>query len=87
MVYNKHHLRPSETISKPDNFELMKDLASRLSKGFPQIRVDFYEVDGKVYIGELTMTSACGRMDYFTDSCLSHMGEKCGLAVRRLLAS
>ena len=40
--------------SKPVCFEQMKNLASLLSKGIPQIRVDFYEINGKVYFGELT---------------------------------
>ncbi len=39
---------------KPQNFELMKELAAKLSQGLPHVRVDFYEVDGKVYFGELT---------------------------------
>ncbi len=39
---------------KPKSFEEMKRLAGLLSKGIPQLRVDFYEVDGRVYLGELT---------------------------------
>lgn len=39
---------------KPKNFELMKEIASKLSVGFPQLRVDLYEANGKVYFGELT---------------------------------
>lgn len=39
---------------KPVCFEEMKILASKLSKGIPQVRVDLYEVNGKVYFGELT---------------------------------
>ena len=39
---------------KPACFEKMKELASILSKGIPHVRVDFYEVDGRVYFGELT---------------------------------
>ena len=39
---------------KPLNFELMKELAAKLSAGVPHLRVDFYEVNGKVYFGELT---------------------------------
>lgn len=38
----------------PKNFELMKSLARKLSEGTPQLRVDFYEVNGRVYFGELT---------------------------------
>lgn len=45
---------------KPLNFELMLDLASRLSQGIPEIRVDFYEVAGKVYFGELTFYDGSG---------------------------
>ena len=40
------------------------------------MRVDLYEVGGKVYFGELTLTSACGLMGYFTPDYLRAMGEK-----------
>ena len=39
---------------KPKCFEEMKILATKLSKGIPHVRVDFYEVDGQVYFGEMT---------------------------------
>lgn len=39
---------------KPQCFNLMKELSERLSMGIPHLRVDFYEVDGKVYFGEMT---------------------------------
>lgn len=39
---------------KPSQFELMKKLAAKLSKDIPQVRIDFYEVNGKVYFGEIT---------------------------------
>ena len=45
----------SECIpQRPQNFEKMKDLAEKLSQGIPQVRVDFYEVDSKIYFGEFT---------------------------------
>lgn len=44
----------------PPHFELMKEYASILSKDFHFVRVDFYEVDGVVYLGELTFTPATG---------------------------
>lgn len=45
----------AETLpEKPEKFEQMKELAGKLSKGIPHIRVDFYEVDGNIYFGELT---------------------------------
>lgn len=39
---------------KPFCFEEMKTLAAKLSAGMPHVRVDFYEVDGRVYFGEFT---------------------------------
>lgn len=49
---------------KPRCFEEMKRLAAILSAGTPQLRVDFYEVDGKVYFGEMTFFH-CSGMDAF----------------------
>lgn len=71
-------------MPKPVNFEKMVSIASEISKGFPQMRIDFYEVDDILYIGELTMTSLAGRMDYFTEKCLSEMGKLCEDAVKTL---
>ena len=45
---------------KPAQFELMKALAAKLSAGTPQLRVDFYEVDGRVYFGEMTFFHCSG---------------------------
>lgn len=49
---------------KPQNFELMKQLASKLSRGIPQVRVDFYEANGRVYFGELTFSHWSGMMPF-----------------------
>ena len=49
---------------KPECFEEMKRLAAVLSQGTPQLRVDFYEVDGKVYFGEMTFFH-CSGMEQF----------------------
>ena len=50
------HGHPNAPVKpeKPENFELMKKLAAKLSEGFCQLRVDFYEINGRVYFGELT---------------------------------
>ena len=39
---------------KPQSFEEMKSLASKLSKGIPQVRIDFYEKAGRPLFGEIT---------------------------------
>lgn len=45
---------------KPECFEEMKMLATKLAEGIPHLRVDFYEVDGKAFFGELTFFSGGG---------------------------
>ncbi|MDO5638096.1 MAG: ATP-grasp fold amidoligase family protein [Myroides sp.] len=43
-----------EDISKPENFELMLLLAKKLSSNLPFVRADFYNIEGRVFFGELT---------------------------------
>lgn len=49
---------------KPINWELMKEISFKLAKDFKFVRVDLYEVDNMVYLGELTFTPGNGRMLY-----------------------
>lgn len=49
------HDNAKVTPSKPENFELMKDLAAKLSKGIAQVRIDLYDQGDKVFFGEITM--------------------------------
>ena len=46
--------------SRPTNYTLMQNLASRLSQGHAFLRVDLYEIDGNVYFGELTFFPTSG---------------------------
>lgn len=48
----------------PSQFELMKQLAAKLSVGFPTLRVDFYESLGRVYFGELTFYHHTGMVEF-----------------------
>jgi len=48
------HPNATKSVLKPVGFEHMKELARKLSKGIPHVRVDFYDIDGHVYFGELT---------------------------------
>lgn len=47
-------------LRKPDSFEDMIRLAKMLSHAFSHVRVDFYEVDGRLYFGELTFYHLSG---------------------------
>jgi hypothetical protein len=64
-------------IPKPINLVKMLEYARILAKPFPYVRVDFYEVNGKLYIGELTFTSFGNMIEYFyTHEVAVDMGNK-----------
>lgn len=44
----------SVPVEKPQNWEYMIEVARKLSEPFPFVRCDLYNLDGKVYFGELT---------------------------------
>lgn len=57
--------RPSYPASRaqfdfPENWNLMIDLAGKLSQDLPHVRIDFYNVEGKVYLGEMTFFTGGG---------------------------
>ncbi len=64
---------------RPKHLTRMLEAASRLSKGFPEVRVDFYEAGGKLYFGEMTFSSMGGRMEYYTPQFLRELGDYCKL--------
>lgn len=63
-------------FTKPTNLARMIEYARILAKPFPYVRVDFYEVEGKLYIGELTFTPYGNIMTYYKDEVLEDMGSK-----------
>lgn len=48
------------TLPKPDGVDKMFELASVLSNDIPYARVDFYNINGRVYFGEITFFPASG---------------------------
>lgn len=47
-------------ISKPENFDKMIEIAKELSKDFYFARIDLYNIDGKIYFGEVTLSPNSG---------------------------
>lgn len=54
LPFERHYPKSLKRIPKPLNYEKMIYLAERLSKDIPFVRVDFYEISGNIYFGELT---------------------------------
>lgn len=53
-IINIHPQSDKGDISKPKCFEEMKNIAAKCSIGMKFVRIDLYEIDGKVYFGEYT---------------------------------
>ena len=58
------HENATVVPEKPLHFEEMIRLAEVLGKGFPHLRVDFYEVNGQVFFGELTLSHWSGLVPF-----------------------
>ena len=54
LPFTQGHPNAAILPKKPSGFEEMKKLAAKLSEGIPEVRVDFYDVNGQVYFGEFT---------------------------------
>ena len=54
-----------DEIPAPKSFEMMKKIGADVAKNFDYVRVDFYDVDGKLYYGEVTFHHGGGN-DIFT---------------------
>lgn len=60
-------------IERPTSLPLMLEAACKLSAGFPEVRVDFYEIDEKPIFGELTFSTGYGSL---TDEYYEYLGSK-----------
>lgn len=69
----------SANIPKPKNLEKMRELASELSKGYPFLRVDFYSIFDKIYVGELTLQPGSGYIQYNPRDRDLYYGQKLSL--------
>lgn len=48
------------SMKKPKNYKKMIEIAETLSEGFPEARIDMYNIEGKIYVGEITLYSQSG---------------------------
>lgn len=64
-----------DSVKKPENYEKMVEIASVLSRDFPAVRVDLYNIEGKIYFGELTFYPWSGYVQYTPDSFDFELGK------------
>ena len=69
-------------IEKPKNYERMLEIVGILCQDFPHVRVDLYNINGKIYFGELTFFPWSGYVQFTPDPFDLEMGEKFALPVK-----
>lgn len=75
-VVRNDELPLTRNIQKPIQYEDMLKIARKLSKPFPEARVDLYCVQDKIYFGEITFFDGSGYMSFTPDEFDFTLGEK-----------
>jgi hypothetical protein len=81
MELNRLHLNTgkyslsNETITKIESFDTMVELAKKFSKGIPFVRVDLYNINGKVYFGEFTFHHDGGVVPFYPQEWDKKLGD------------
>lgn len=73
-LFNRHPNIPRE-IPRPEHLSEMLEVARKLSKGIPHVRVDLYEVSGRVYFGETTFFHGYGMEVFRPREFEKHLGD------------
>lgn len=80
-VYTSHYMEDNP-IPQPENLKMMLDVARKLSAPFPVVRVDLYDIAGRIVFGEMTFTSLGGLMNFYTDEFLEMTGRMINLGIQ-----
>lgn len=72
--YISSNFRSKNDVPVPKNLEIMLKIAQEISINFEFVRVDFFDAQDKLFIGELTFTPWGGNVIYFNSLGLNEMG-------------
>lgn len=70
-----NHLCSKKPPKKPENFDKMVECSKILAKDVPFVRTDFYEINGKMYFGEITFYPADGMQKFEPEEYDRIMGD------------
>lgn len=74
LPFERHYPRSQQNIPKPINYEKMIDFSEKLAEGIPFVRIDFYEIDYKLYFGEITFFPGGGFEEFTPKSADKELG-------------
>ncbi len=72
--YSKDEYKCNKEVPKPNKLKEMIEIARKLSNEFKIVRVDLYEVEDKIYFGELTFTPVGGSFYFNNQDSLLQLG-------------
>lgn len=72
----------SKKFNRPNDFNKMRELAENLSKGIPQVRIDFYNVNDRIYFGEITFYCSSGFLPFTPEKWDYKLGSLIDLPVK-----
>lgn len=75
LPFKQGHPWATKEIKKPAGFEKMIKISEVLGKGFPHVRVDLYDINGKIYFGELTFFHFSGNVPFVPSEWDKKIGE------------
>ena len=55
LPFQRHYPSSSIPIPRPANYQEMADIAVKLSGAIPFCRIDLYEINGRIFFGEVTL--------------------------------
>lgn len=75
LPFERHYPSSKKNIEKPKNYDLMLKFSEKLSKGISFLRVDWYEINGKLYFGELTFYPGGGFEEFTPENWDKKIGD------------
>lgn len=75
LPFKQGHPNAIKEIKKPAGFEDMLEVARKLSAGLPHVRVDLYNINGRIYFGEMTFTHYSGNIPFEPEEWDYKIGE------------
>lgn len=74
-LFKKTPVMKEEEVTFPENIDEMIDLSRRLGKGFKHVRIDMYNVAGKILIGEFTFYSNGGFINIYNQEYAQELAD------------
>ncbi len=70
-------------IERPKGWSSMVEIARKLSEGIPHVRIDLYDINGKIYFGEYTFFHNSGFVPFYPKEWDYKIGELLELPQKR----